>query len=85
MIENENGETAFNENSVRECEAYGEESIKNSKPEDRFQFFRHGYYIADAYETKGDVKVFNQNYLLNYNTSSVSAIFSKSSLSLRFD
>lgn len=60
MVENENGETVFNENSIREFEAYGEESIKGAKPEDRFQFFRHGYYIADAYDTKGDEKVFNQ-------------------------
>jgi glutaminyl-tRNA synthetase len=60
MVENENGETVFNENSIREFEAYGEESVKSAKPEDRFQFFRHGYYIADAYDTKGDAKVFNQ-------------------------
>jgi glutaminyl-tRNA synthetase len=60
MIENENGENIFNEDSIKEFDAYCEESIKNAKPEERFQFFRHGYYIADAYETKGDQKVFNQ-------------------------
>ncbi len=60
MIENENGENVFNEDSIKEFDAYCEESIKSAKPEERFQFFRHGYYIADAYETKGDVKVFNQ-------------------------
>ena len=60
MVENENGETVFNEDSVKEYQALGEESIKNASPEDRFQFFRHGYYIADAFETNASEKVFNQ-------------------------
>ncbi len=60
MVENENGETIFNEDSVKEYQALGEESIKGASPEDRFQFFRHGYYIADAFETNASEKVFNQ-------------------------
>jgi glutaminyl-tRNA synthetase len=60
MVENEKGETVFNENSIKEYEAYGEESLKEVNPEDRLQFFRHGYYIADAIDTNDSEKVFNQ-------------------------
>lgn len=60
MIEDENGENIMNPESVIIHEAFAEASIKDVKPEERFQFFRHGYYIADAKLNTGKEKVFNQ-------------------------
>ena len=60
MIENENGETILNPESGREFEAYAEPSLKEAKAGQRFQFFRHGYYIADEKLCTEEQKVFNQ-------------------------
>jgi len=57
--ENEAGEEVFNEDSVEEKICYGEPSILEAQPEDRFQFFRHGYYVADRRLTTDMEKVFN--------------------------
>ena len=57
--ENEEGEEIFNENSVEEKICYGEPSLAEAKPGERFQFFRHGYYIADEKLTTDEEKVFN--------------------------
>lgn len=57
--ENEAGEEVFNEDSVEEKICYGEPSILEAQPEDRFQFFRHGYYVADGRLTTDTEKVFN--------------------------
>lgn len=57
--ENEAGEEVFNEDSVEEKICYGEPSILEAQPEDRFQFFRHGYYVADRRLTTYTEKVFN--------------------------
>lgn len=57
--ENEAGEEVFNEDSVEEKICYGEPSILEAQPEDRFQFFRHGYYVADRRLTTDTEKVFN--------------------------
>ena len=46
--------------SLREYTAYGEPSLKEAAPGERFQFFRHGYYIADAKLTTAEKKVFNR-------------------------
>jgi glutaminyl-tRNA synthetase len=54
MDENEDGSQTLAENSVTEKKCYAEPSVAEAKPGERFQFFRHGYYIADG------VKVFNQ-------------------------
>lgn len=57
--ENENGEMEFNPDSLIETWGYAEPSIMECNPEDRFQFFRKGYYIADSKLTTDDEKVFN--------------------------
>ena len=58
MIINENGEYINNENSVKYIDAFAEACLSDSKPGERFQFFRHGYYIADKLTTDTE-KVFN--------------------------
>ncbi|MGI6203697.1 MAG: glutamine--tRNA ligase/YqeY domain fusion protein [Anaerovoracaceae bacterium] len=61
-IEDENGnvvDQVFNEDSVRELKCMAEPSVAEAVPGDRFQFFRHGYYIADEKLTTEDRKVFN--------------------------
>lgn len=60
MTENEKGEAVFNEASKVVREAYAEPSITDVEAGERFQFFRHGYYIADAQLTNEKEKVFNQ-------------------------
>ena len=59
MVENEEGEQVFNENSMVIKECYAEPSLAEAKAGNRFQFFRHGYYIADEKLTTDDEKVFN--------------------------
>lgn len=59
ITKNESGEEVFNKDSVEEKICYAELSILDAKPEDRFQFFRHGYYVADRRLTTDDEKVFN--------------------------
>ena len=60
MMENEQGESELNPNSLTEITAYAEPSLTAAKPGERFQFFRHGYYIADEKLTTDGEKVFNQ-------------------------
>lgn len=63
MIPDENGEYQLNENSIEKPIAYAEPSILDAKKGERFQFFRHGYYIADSElyeEGKDGRKVFNR-------------------------
>ncbi|WP_051280846.1 glutamine--tRNA ligase/YqeY domain fusion protein [Anaerovorax odorimutans] len=60
MNEDENGENVLNENSVNIIDAYAEPSIKDAKAGERYQFFRHGYYIADEKLTTESSKVFNR-------------------------
>ena len=60
MVEDENGEYVLNPNSVEETWGYAEPSIADAKPGERFQFFRHGYYIADSKLTTDTEKVFNR-------------------------
>ncbi len=59
-IEDEHGENILNPNSVEEKLCYAEPSVANAKPGERFQFFRHGYYIADSVLTTDTEKVFNR-------------------------
>ncbi len=42
------GEYEENTNTCQEVVAYGEPSLLDSKKGERFQFFRHGYYVADS-------------------------------------
>ena len=60
MIEDENGEEVLNPDSVNEITCYAEPLISDAAPGERFQFFRHGYYIADEKLTTKEEKVFNQ-------------------------
>jgi len=60
MIEDENGENIMNPNSLTELIAFAEPAIAEAKPGERFQFFRHGYYIADQKLTTETEKVFNR-------------------------
>ena len=55
----ETGEMEFDPESLVETWGYAEPSVANVKPGERFQFFRHGYYIADTKLTTDDEKVFN--------------------------
>ena len=57
--ENE-GKYVLNPDSVEETWGYAEPSLAEAKPGERFQFFRHGYYIADSKLTTDTEKVFNR-------------------------
>ncbi|MGN0704602.1 MAG: glutamine--tRNA ligase/YqeY domain fusion protein [Lentihominibacter sp.] len=63
MLDDENGEKVMNPDSLVETVAYAEPSVADAQPGERFQFFRKGYYIADAKLNTGDAgeeKVFNK-------------------------
>lgn len=60
LIEDENGNLVPNEASKVEKIAYAEPALADAKAGERFQFFRHGYYIADSKLTTDDEKVFNK-------------------------
>ncbi|MEG0291859.1 MAG: glutamine--tRNA ligase/YqeY domain fusion protein [Anaerovoracaceae bacterium] len=59
MVEDENGENILNPNSVKEIECYAEPAIGEASQGERYQFFRHGYYIADSKLSTENEKVFN--------------------------
>jgi glutaminyl-tRNA synthetase len=50
----------LNPNSKKVITAYLEPGLKDAKPEDRFQFERHGYFVADARDSKPGRLVFNR-------------------------
>ena len=60
MVEDENGNNVINPNSVEETYGYGEPALAEAKAGERFQFFRHGYYVADSKLTTENEKVFNR-------------------------
>ena len=63
MLDQENGEKVMNPDSLVETVAYAEPSVADAQPGERFQFFRKGYYIADAKLNTGEAgeeKVFNK-------------------------
>ncbi len=63
MVPDEDGENHINPNSVETPVAYGEPTLLDAKKGERFQFFRHGYYVADSKlyeEGKDGHKVFNR-------------------------
>ncbi|MCJ7689010.1 MAG: glutamine--tRNA ligase, partial [Clostridiaceae bacterium] len=50
----------INPNSIETLQGFIEPSMKDSKPQDKFQFFRHGYFNVDSkYTTEGKL-VFNR-------------------------
>jgi glutaminyl-tRNA synthetase len=52
--------THINPNSFKEYTAYIEPSLSKAKPEQRFQFEREGYYVADRYDHNAERPVFNK-------------------------
>ena len=60
MVEDEEGKNVLNPDSLEEKWGYAEPSLAEAKPGERFQFFRHGYYIADSKLTTDTEKVFNR-------------------------
>ena len=51
---------ALNPDSLRRIRAQVEPSLARAEPEDRFQFERHGYFVADRKDTQPGVPVFNR-------------------------
>ena len=60
LTDEESGENKINPNSMEELIGYGEPSLADAQSGQRFQFFRHGYYIADSQLTNDNDKVFNR-------------------------
>ena len=54
----------LNPNSFSEAQAALEPSLKDAKPEDRFQFERHGYFVADMKDSKPGAPIFNRTVTL---------------------
>ncbi len=50
----------INPDSVRVIRARLEPSLRDAKPEDRFQFERHGYFVADLRDSAPGAPVFNR-------------------------
>jgi len=50
---------SLNPNSLKVVTAIVEPSLANAKPDDKFQFERHGYFVADRIDHKADKPVFN--------------------------
>ena len=50
----------LNPDSKKVITAYLEPGLKEAKPEDRFQFERHGYFVADLRDSKPGKPVFNR-------------------------
>ncbi|MDR2611046.1 MAG: glutamine--tRNA ligase/YqeY domain fusion protein [Clostridiales Family XIII bacterium] len=62
MKKNADGAYEFDPASLSETVCMAEPSLAEARPGERFQFFRHGYYVADGKLTDaapGGVKVFN--------------------------
>ena len=56
--------TQLNQNSATKITAQLEPSLKDAKPEDRFQFERHGYFVADRKDSIAGKPVFNRTVTL---------------------
>ncbi len=54
----------LNADSVRMIHAQLEPALKDAAPEDRFQFERHGYFVADRVDSKPGAPVFNRTVTL---------------------
>ena len=54
----------LNPNSVKVITAILEPALKNAQPEQRFQFERHGYFVADRIDSKVGAPVFNRTVTL---------------------
>jgi glutaminyl-tRNA synthetase len=54
----------INPHSKKIIQAQLEPALKNAKPEERFQFERHGYFVADRIDSKAGAPVFNRTVTL---------------------
>jgi len=54
----------INPNSKRVITAYLEASLKQAGPEERFQFERHGYFVADRIDSRPAAPIFNRTVTL---------------------
>jgi glutaminyl-tRNA synthetase len=54
----------LNPDSVRIITAQLEPALKNAEPEQRFQFERHGYFVADPIDSRDGAPVFNRTVTL---------------------
>ena len=54
----------INPNSVQVIRAWLEPSLKSARAEDRFQFERHGYFVADRIDSQDGTPVFNRTVTL---------------------
>ena len=60
MSEGEDGKMVANEDTVREITCYAEPAVKDAAAGERFQFFRHGYFVADSKLSKPGEPIFNE-------------------------
>jgi glutaminyl-tRNA synthetase len=65
ILEGEHGESKnfldeINPNSMEVLQGFVEPDMKNANPQDKFQFFRHGYFNVDPKYTTPDKPVFNR-------------------------
>ena len=49
-----------NENTIELIDALAEPSVMEAQPAERFQFFRHGYYVADSKLFSKETPIFNE-------------------------
>ena len=54
----------LNPDAKRTITAYLEASLKDANAEDRFQFERHGYFVADRVDSKPGNPTFNRSVTL---------------------
>ena len=54
----------LNPDSKRRIDAYLEPSLKNANADERFQFERHGYFVADRVDSRPGAPVFNRTVTL---------------------
>jgi glutaminyl-tRNA synthetase len=54
----------INPDSVKTITAQLEPALRNARPDERFQFERHGYFVADRVDSKPGTPVFNRTVTL---------------------
>ena len=52
--------SVLNPDSRRVVQAFVEPTLARARAEDRFQFERHGYFVADLLDHRADARVFNR-------------------------
>ena len=60
FVEDENGEEVPNSDTVEYIDAIAEPSVLEAAPGEQFQFFRHGYFVADSKLFSKETPVFNE-------------------------